>query len=95
MQWGVFDTVDQVWMGDATGPKLFDEEAPGPDQKRLGPAAEVLAKVASQLVDTQLRQAPGRTRAKAYDGSGTTLKDEKPTVMTPLKALIRLERGAL
>jgi hypothetical protein len=79
--WGLYDTEDNCWMGDGHGPKLFK------------PEDELLAKVAAQLIDTQLRQPPGRTRAKEYNEIADKLKDEKRFTLSALKALERLENG--
>ena len=80
MKWGVLDTKDNLWMGDTTGPKLFDDE--------------LIARVAAQLVDVRLRQQPGRTRARAYMEPATRMVDEKTPCMTTLEALKAVIRGA-
>ena len=79
MKYGIFDTQDKCWIGDDRGPKQYDEE--------------IIARVAAQVYDTMMRNAPGRTRAKEYDGSANKLKDEVKPAMTPVQALDRLERG--
>lgn len=48
--WGLYDTTDGVWMGTDEGPKTYVDF--------------VMARIAAQVVDEQLGQTPGRTRAK-------------------------------
>jgi hypothetical protein len=82
MMFGIFDTVDRCWLGTndtGTGPKTFEEE--------------LLARCAAQLADVRLGWPPGRSRARAYDATGVTLKDELQTKMDTLNALRLVERG--
>jgi hypothetical protein len=80
MKYGLVDTKDGLWMGDDNGPAVFD--------------TEVLAKIAAQLLDEQLGQALGRTRAKPYDDTKKRKVDEVASKMTPLEALRRIEGSA-
>jgi hypothetical protein len=84
MIYGMYDTQDNLWMGDENGPILFDSEK-DPDPK--------IAQVRAQMLDTQLGQHPGRTRAREWQPAPVTLRDEKPVVLDPLEALVRLEEG--
>jgi hypothetical protein len=77
--WGLYDTLDHCWLGDANGPKTFEEY----DWARL----------AAQMADVQLGQAPGRTKAMKYDGGLKHLKDEVEVKMTALEALDKMEKG--
>jgi hypothetical protein len=79
MKWGVLDTQDNVWLGDETGPKTFDDE--------------ILARVAAQVTDVQMGWAPGRCRAREYHGDATQLRDTVKTKMTPHAALKAIESG--
>jgi hypothetical protein len=67
-------------MGDSEGPILHDDKS--------------LADVAARVIDVQLRQVAGRTRARPYTEEANVLKDEKETLMSPEDAIIRLERGS-
>jgi hypothetical protein len=77
--YGLYDTNDHCWMGNDEGPLLYEDE--------------MLAKVAARMVDVQLKQAPGRTRAVPYNEESVVHKDEKETAMGPEEALRRLEEG--
>ena len=79
-KWGIFDTEDNLWMGDSTGPMLFDDEK--------------VARVAAMVYDVQLGQAPGRSRAEKFTPRpGLRLHDEKPAIMSALDAIRALEEG--
>jgi len=43
--WGIFDTEDEVWIGDEHGPRLFTDKD--------------IARVAAQMTDVRLGQKPG------------------------------------
>jgi hypothetical protein len=76
MMFGIFDTVDRCWLGtnDAgTGPKTFPEQA--------------LARVAAQVLATQMRWPETRCVARPYDGTGTKYKDALDLPMTTAQAL--------
>ena len=77
--WGLLDTKENCWMGNLEGPLLYDDEE--------------LAQVAARVVDVQLKQPAGRTRARVYDQSATHLKDEKKVLRSPEEAIERLESG--
>ena len=77
--WGIFDTEDEVWIGDERGPRLFTEED--------------IARVAAQMTDVMLGQKPGRCRAREFGGQPVRLRDEKKTRMGPGEALDGLESG--
>jgi hypothetical protein len=79
MEWGLYDTKDGVWMGNDKGPKTFDDY--------------MLARIAAEMVDVQLGQKTGRTKAKEYFGGANRLRDEKPTRMGSERALKLLENG--
>lgn len=82
MSWGIFDTVDELWLGDDQGPRLFEDET--------------VAKIAAQVADVRLRQDLGRSRAKEFPKGGyLKVKDELELKMSGLEAIKRIERGAL
>lgn len=95
MKWGICDTETGLWLGDTTGPKLFDEDALAPDGVPLGPRASELARVAAELVDIRLDQSPGRSRPRVYQDASLRLVDEVTPRMTTLEALLRKERGTV
>lgn len=93
-RFGIYDTQDNLWMGDDKGPKLFCEG----EQLENGHVvnaeeAELFARAAAVLVDVQLRQQPGRTMAMPYEDGPLRLRDEKVPAMSTLEALERYERG--
>ena len=81
MMWGLYDTKDNVWMGDDEGPRLFSDS--------------LVAQVAAQILDTRLRQEPGRTRPKEFEPRELRLKDEITPKMTHAQAFKRHMAGDL
>lgn len=79
MKYGVYDTDDHCWIGTDQGPATFDDES--------------LAMIAAQVTEVQLRWTLGRLRARPYDGTGTKVRDELTTALTPEQALKRIEDG--
>lgn len=80
LMWGLLDTQDNTWIGDDFGPVLHEEEW--------------TAKVAAQVVDVQLGQEPGRTRAREFPAQqNLRLKETVDTKMGTLEALEGLEEG--
>ena len=90
MKYGVFDTVDELWIGDDKGPKLFDTEDP-----RFGADAALFAQAAAQIANTQMGWPPTRLEARPYTLQAVHLRDEVHTKMGPKAALRRLEAGGL
>jgi hypothetical protein len=80
-QWGIYDTQENIWYGDETGPKLFDDEN--------------VAKVAAMVMDVRLKQRPGRTRQREYREANPRLRDSVETRMTTEEALEHIEKGGL
>ena len=58
MTWGILDTKDNLWLGDDTGPKLFDDL--------------MLARCAAQLWEAQVLETDlgGRYQAREFTGAG-------------------------
>jgi hypothetical protein len=79
MKFGILDTVDDLWMGDDNGPKLFDEED--------------LAKIAARIVDVRMGHPPGRYRALEFTQTEVRRRDAVDTKMDTLEALTLLEEG--
>lgn len=77
---GLHDTKDDCWIGNAEGPLLY--------------GLEEIAKVAALVVDGRMQRAMGRTRAKAYDFSGNKKKDVLMPTRAAENVMERLERGA-
>lgn len=86
MTYGLYDTKDGLWMGDESGPLLFDSEK-DIDSKFAG--------VRAQMVDAQLGQATGRTRAQEWKPGALRWRDERPVVRDAETALSMLEEGLL
>ncbi len=80
-RYGLFDTVDQLWLGGHEGPVCYSE------------AEYDLARLAAQVVDVRLQQAPGRTRARVLPLSVYKLRDELVTDITTPDALRKLMAG--
>lgn len=79
MKYGVFDVKDKCWIGDDKGPRLFDDM--------------LLARVAAEMVDVQLKTIMGRHRAKPYLVEANKLRDEVQVQVSSERALELLEGG--
>lgn len=80
--WGVWDTQDGCWLGDAVGPKRLPTED--------------LARAAAQIVGVQLGWRPGRAVARQMPPAMLVQeKDEVKTQMSTREALRKIEDGAL
>jgi hypothetical protein len=77
--WGIYDTVDGVWMGDDKGPVTY--------------ADEWVAKIAAHTLDVRLRQNPGRNKAIEFTDKNLRLRDTVETKMTTEEALKLIEDG--
>ena len=78
--WGLRDTVDNVWMGSnetEAGPRLFNDY--------------MLARIAAQMMDVQLGQPEGRTKAERFVLQPLRLRDSVKTKMGSARALRILE----
>lgn len=81
MEYGLFDTVDQCWLGDDKGPKTFTDKK--------------LAQVSAQMTCVQLGWRQDRVKPMPYDGGADKLKDELGLKLTPAEALKAIEDGRL
>jgi hypothetical protein len=82
VKWGVFDTVDECWMGNSKGPLSYDDEK--------------LAQVAAMVMDMRINWQIGRCRARVLPHPlPWRLRDTKDTRMSTVDALERLEKGEL
>lgn len=77
--YGLFDTVDRLWMGNGGGPLTYEDEQ--------------VAEVAAMICDRSLHQLMGRTRAIRYIPSPVSFRDSKPILTDPATALGQLEDG--
>jgi hypothetical protein len=84
--WGIYDTVDHVWLGDDHGPKLFAVNAEEPSK------AHIAARLAAEVFDKQLGNDPGRCQAQEFpEHLQLRLKDEQKIRMSSYQALRELE----
>ena len=88
--YGMYDTQDNCWLGDDTGPKVFTIED---SAKANGLPHRLLAQIAAQMVEVQLGYTPGRVEVREFNTPNLRLRDQVQTRMTPLEALIKLENG--
>jgi hypothetical protein len=79
MKFGLYDSEDNVWMGNEDGPLLYGEER--------------LAKVSAMVTDRCLHQPQGRTRAIPFDVKSVKLRDTVPLLETPVDAIAQIEEG--
>jgi hypothetical protein len=88
--YGMYDTQDDCWIGDETGPRVFTIED---SAKCNGLPHRVMAQIAAQMAEVQLGYTPGRIQAREFNAENLRLRDSVDTKMTPLEALIKLESG--
>ena len=79
--WGIFDTEDKIWIGNDDGPCHYEDK--------------MTARLSAEVADVVLGQKIGRCRARRLPKGSWKLRDEKPTIMKPEKALRLLEEGYL
>ncbi len=76
--WGMYDTKENNWIGNNFGPLVY------------GP--RVVADMAAQIADVQLKQPLGRTRSKWYEADRTIKKvHEQRVAFSPEEAIRRVE----
>lgn len=79
MTYGLYDTLDGLWMGDLEGPMLTEDHT--------------TAQVRAQMLDVMLKRAIGRTQAKEFPGGSTRLRDTVEVVIDAETAVKMLEEG--
>jgi hypothetical protein len=79
--WGLFDTADNCWMGDLSGPTVYRDGD--------------IAAIGGSLLAHELDLPSGRLEVRRYDGSGNKLKDEVAKKQSAKGLLARLERGTV
>jgi hypothetical protein len=79
--YGIYDTKDNVWLGDDFGPKRFDDFT--------------IARIAAQVTEDQVfgSDLGGRYVAKPIPDAERHLRDEVTTKRTPLQSLRRIENS--
>lgn len=84
MKFGIYDTKDKSWIGDESGPKLFDDE--------------LLAKVGRQVIACQLTGSDLTCvqmgwEVRPFNEGSLRKKSEQPLKFTGVEALTRIEEG--
>lgn len=77
MRWGIYDTQENLWIGDDRGPRLFSEE----DVE--------LARLAANIYDIQMGNSLGRMVEKVYIEQSLILHDTQE-IAIPLHAAIKV-----
>lgn len=78
MTYGVFDTVDNLWIGNDSGPCTYDDVC--------------IAQIAAMMADVRLDSEPDRHLARPFPVNLTAkFRDELPTKMSNVDALKQLE----
>lgn len=79
MKYAVYDTVESCWLGDNSGPRLFDDFT--------------LARVAAQVWETQVygTDLGAKYQARVYINGYYCKRDDVPTRMDAESALRRIE----
>ena len=79
--YGIYDTQDNMWLGDEFGPKRFDDY--------------LIARIAAQVVEDQVfgTNLGGRYVAKAIPEAAYTKRDDVTLKRTTLESLTRIENS--
>lgn len=89
VKYGLRDTVDNLWMGDADGPTLYEDQLV---EGKMFPGS-LMARIAAEMVDIRLRQEVRRTRSEVFDDCPVAFRDEKKAKITLIQALRGKESG--
>ena len=87
--WGVYDTQDDCWVGNASGPLLYTGTLEGPVID-----GEYLARAAATIVNERMN-CGSRFRAKLFCGGPMRLKDEIEFKRSAEDAVKRIESRTL
>lgn len=94
VEYGIYDSKDDCWLGDENGPRLFTFED---SKKANGMDTRIMAQIAAQMTEVQLGYSSdgmaGRLRAREFNLREVKLKDEMPIQMTAHQALVIVEGG--
>ena len=85
MKYGLYDTKDNVWLGDEKGPFIFDT-----NEEPLGQG-----RIRAAICDAQFEQRIGRTEARELTRGVYTHRDSVDIKRDALTALEMLEDGKL
>jgi len=96
MRWGLYDTVDDCWLGrpEDSLPKTFgsEDEVNG---RPLGDNARNVARIAAEIAARRAGWPPTRVIAKEFPAGPWREKDEIPLTSDTLTILRDIERGKL
>lgn len=99
-KYGLYDTKENCWLGDTSGPRIFDEkdlakiaENRDSDKPLTEEDLYTIVQIAARMVDVQLKQPAGRTRAMPFTEGDLILKDTQDVHMSGEEALRKLENG--
>jgi hypothetical protein len=96
-RFGVFDTKDNLWLGDDHGPKTFGIGDALPNGRKVATDDEAftLARCSAELADIQMGWG-NRTKAMAVpEGDDWHIRDEVKPKVSALRALRMKERGVV
>lgn len=77
--YGVYDTEDNCWMGDQTGPLAYEEEE--------------MAKIAARILASRMRWPASRLKAMPMDPEANVKRDDVVPQISAEEAMRRLEEG--
>lgn len=92
MIYGLYDTEDNVWLGDEKGPYLFDTKN---DPAAPMGIAVPFKKVRAHMADAQLGWPVGRTEAREWLPREVRHRDSVDVKRDALEAVEMLEEGKL
>lgn len=98
MAWGLYDTKDNVWLGDRKGPKLFAAGEALPNGSVLNDeTARIFARAAAEAAAYSVGWEPTRVVVREFDLKSWRKRDSVKKIKgrTTLDWLKRKERGAI
>lgn len=80
-QFGLYDAVDNLWIGDDNGPFRYDDE--------------IVARLVAEVTSRSLGWSATRIRARPYTGIVRQIRDAVPLIYPAGTVLRDIERGRL
>jgi hypothetical protein len=90
MKYGIYDTVDNCWIGNQDGPKLFDDATT--EEKHPGIQAKTMAQMAAQVIETQVfgTDLGHRYEGREFNEKNLRLRDSVDVKLSGIDALKKL-----
>ena len=89
--WGIWDTQDNLWLGDDKGPNLYQNRT----INNLSITGEKLARLAAQIASDMIGTDPLRVQPKIYNEEAVRKEDEIIARMSGTAAIKHIEEGGI